>query len=57
MKKVIAIIFGGSGYIGKNLLSKLLEEERFDSYYIVDKTPLHNFDEEKIKEKSSKKNF
>lgn len=42
----IAIIFGGSGYIGKNLLSQLLENNIFEKYYVFDINPLINFDNE-----------
>lgn len=40
----IAIVFGGSGYIGSNLLAKLLEEQKFDKIYICDIKPLIGFD-------------
>lgn len=39
-KNKIAIIFGGSGYIGSNLLSKFLEGQMFDKIYICDIKPL-----------------
>ena len=39
-----AIIFGGSGYIGTNLLSQLLEVSIFDKFYICDIKPLLGFD-------------
>lgn len=43
MKK--GFIFGGSGYIGRNLLSSLLQEADFDKIYICDINPLIGFDE------------
>lgn len=42
---MIAIIFGGSGYIGTNLLTRLLEEQKFDKIYIYDIKPLIGFDD------------
>lgn len=42
--KSVAIVFGGSGYIGRNLLSKILEEQLFDKIYICDINPLSGFD-------------
>ncbi|WP_445735876.1 NAD-dependent epimerase/dehydratase family protein [Mariniflexile sp.] len=39
-----AIIFGGSGYIGTNLLSFFINNKIFDSYYIFDIKPLIGFD-------------
>lgn len=41
---VTAFIFGGSGYIGTNLLSQLLETSVFEKYYICDIRPLQGFD-------------
>lgn len=40
----IAVIFGGSGYIGTNLLSQLLKASNFDKFYICDIKPLLGFD-------------
>ena len=40
----IAVIFGGSGYIGTNLLNFFLERNFFDRYYIYDIKELNNFD-------------
>lgn len=48
---MIAIIFGGSGYIGTNLLTRLLEEQKFDKIYIYDIKPLIGFDDYIIKRK------
>lgn len=45
MKKV-AIIFGGSGYIGTNLLKVLIKRGNFDQYYILDIKPLVGFEDE-----------
>jgi GlcNAc-P-P-Und epimerase len=42
----VAIIFGGSGYIGANLLRQLIKQRVFDKYYICDINPLINFDKE-----------
>jgi len=39
----IAIIFGGSGYIGTHLLTFFLEHDVFDKYYILDIKNLNNF--------------
>jgi len=41
-----AIIFGGSGYIGTNLLYFLLKNHVFDKYYVFDIKQLHGFDKE-----------
>lgn len=41
-----AIIFGGSGYIGTNLLKFLVEHKIFDKYYICDIGPLLGFVDE-----------
>ncbi|WP_103069032.1 NAD-dependent epimerase/dehydratase family protein [Aquimarina sediminis] len=43
--KGVAIIFGGSGYIGRHLLQELLNENQFDSYIIADLKPLIGFDD------------
>jgi nucleoside-diphosphate-sugar epimerase len=44
-KKVnIAVIFGGSGYIGNNLLSQLLKASNFEKIYICDIRPLSGFE-------------
>ncbi len=32
----IGVLFGGSGYIGSHLLQELLEENKFDKYYVFD---------------------
>ena len=45
----IALIFGGSGYIGTKLLEFFLEQTSFDKYFICDIKPLVGF-EPKIKE-------
>lgn len=42
----IAIIFGGCGYIGTNLLSFLIKEQVFHKYYIFDIQPLKGFENE-----------
>lgn len=41
-----AFIFGGSGYIGRNLLNSLIKNIFFESYYILDIQPLKGFEEE-----------
>ena len=41
-----AIIFGGSGYIGRNLMAGLLSKNRFDYYLIMDIGPLEGFQNE-----------
>lgn len=41
----IAVIFGGAGYIGTNLLCYLLEQDIFDKYYVCDIKPLSGFEE------------
>ena len=41
-----AIIFGGSGYIGSNLLSFLIKKQTFDKYYVFDIKPLNGFNKE-----------
>lgn len=45
MKK-IAIIFGGSGYIGRNMLAVFLEENLFTEYIICDIRVLNGFENE-----------
>lgn len=45
----VAVIFGGSGYIGTNLLSFLFDRNSFDKYYVFDINPLKGFDKEKNK--------
>lgn len=40
----IAVIFGGAGYIGTNLLCYLLEQDTFDKYYVCDIKLLSGFD-------------
>lgn len=42
----VAIIFGGSGYIGKNLLNHLLNENLFERVYIYDIRELIGFDKQ-----------
>tara|TARA_R110000744_G_C19371292_1_gene562663 strand:+ start:13190 stop:14185 length:996 start_codon:yes stop_codon:yes gene_type:complete len=46
---VNAFLFGGSGYIGTNLLSQILDESVFEKIYICDIRPLLGFDFEKDK--------
>ena len=46
MKSKAVIIIGGSGYIGRNLLSGLIERNRFDQYFIMDIRPLVGFENE-----------
>ncbi|WP_420603487.1 NAD-dependent epimerase/dehydratase family protein [Flagellimonas sp.] len=41
-----AIIFGGSGYIGRNMLSVFLKEDRFSKYIVCDIKPLSGFEDE-----------
>lgn len=41
-----AFIFGGSGYIGKNLLNTLLSKGTFAAYYILDVKQLEGFESE-----------
>tara|TARA_R110000744_G_scaffold31677_4_gene74364 strand:+ start:418 stop:1404 length:987 start_codon:yes stop_codon:yes gene_type:complete len=41
-----AIVFGGSGYIGRNMLSFFLKEKIFDKYIICDIRELKGFKEE-----------
>lgn len=49
----VAIVFGGSGYIGRNLIHFLIEKEVFDMYLICDiKSP--NFDLQEVKQNSIK---
>lgn len=42
-----AIIFGGSGYIGKNLLRHFVENNTFQQIYVYDIAALKGFDNEK----------
>jgi len=42
----IAIILGGAGYIGTNLLKFLIEKKAFEKYFICDIKPLAGFEEE-----------
>lgn len=42
MTKKVAIIFGGSGYIGRNMLSVFLTKNSFSKYFICDINPLEN---------------
>lgn len=44
--KSVALIFGGSGYIGTNLIKFLIKKNIFDKYFICDIEPLMNFDDE-----------
>ncbi len=46
MKSKTAIIIGGSGYIGRNLLMHLLANNRFEHYIIMDIKPLKGFEDE-----------
>ncbi len=39
-----AIIFGGSGYIGSNLLRELLNQDLFSKYIVCDIKPLNGFE-------------
>ena len=41
-----AIIIGGSGYIGRNLLSGLMIENLFEKYFVLDINPLKGFEKE-----------
>lgn len=43
----IAIIFGGSGYIGGKMLSIFLQEDLFNNYVVCDIKPLTGFETEK----------
>ena len=47
MKNKTAIIFGGSGYIGRNLLSVLIQQNIFSNYIILDLLVLKGFEENK----------
>src|SRR6056297_2677411 len=40
----VAVIFGGAGYIGRNMLSVFLKENIFSKYIICDIRPLHGFE-------------
>jgi nucleoside-diphosphate-sugar epimerase len=40
----IAILFGGSGYIGTNLLGVFKEKKAFDKYFVFDINPLKKFE-------------
>ncbi|MCJ7467537.1 MAG: NAD(P)-dependent oxidoreductase [Maribacter sp.] len=42
----IAIIFGGSGYIGRNMLAVFLKENRFSEYIVCDIQVLKGFENE-----------
>ena len=42
----IAILFGGSGYIGTNLLGVFKEKKTFDKYYVFDIKPLKKFEKD-----------
>ena len=46
MNNTLAIIFGGSGYIGTHLLRELIEENRFSNYIVADIKELKGFDNE-----------
>jgi nucleoside-diphosphate-sugar epimerase len=46
MKSKTAIIIGGSGYIGTNLLKHLLANNRFEHYIVMDIKPLKGFEDE-----------
>lgn len=45
-----AILFGGSGYIGRNLISELLDKQLFDKIYVFDIQELKGF-ESRIQQK------
>ncbi|TLP80763.1 NAD-dependent epimerase/dehydratase family protein [Maribacter sp. ACAM166] len=45
MKKT-AIVFGGSGYIGRNMLSVFVKEKLFEQYIVCDLNELKGFEEE-----------
>jgi len=40
----VAVVFGGSGYIGKNLLQFLIAKNVFDKYFIFDIRQLLGFE-------------
>lgn len=42
----VVVIFGGSGYIGKNLLRFFLDKNSFDKYFICDIKKLVGFDDQ-----------
>ena len=42
----IAIIFGGSGYIGRHLLRFFIKKNTFEKYYVYDLKPLEGFKKE-----------
>ena len=42
----IAILFGGSGYIGTNLLGVFKEKQAFDKYFVFDINPLKKFEKD-----------
>ena len=44
MRRTVAFIIGGSGYIGSNLLRGFLAGERFEHYVVIDIKPLEGFD-------------
>ncbi|WP_431126925.1 NAD-dependent epimerase/dehydratase family protein [Flagellimonas flava] len=46
MKSKVAIVIGGSGYIGRNLLMYFLQKNRFDQYIVMDIKPLEGFKHE-----------
>ena len=41
-----AFIFGGSGYIGSNLLKFFIEKSVFEKYYVLDILQLKGFEKE-----------
>lgn len=45
--KSIAIVFGGAGYIGRNMVAEFLKTSMFDEYVICDIRGLNEFKEEK----------
>jgi nucleoside-diphosphate-sugar epimerase len=45
--KSIAIVFGGAGYIGRNMVADFLKADRFDEYIICDIRQLNEFQNEK----------
>lgn len=44
--KSVGIVFGGSGYIGRNLLNFLISNGVFDTYFVFDLKELKGFDKE-----------
>ena len=46
MPSKTAVIIGGSGYIGRNLLTRLISDDIFDDYVVMDIRPLEGFESE-----------